>query len=174
MDHLHHHGHNAADAQTPAWTDALPSPTAPGLNSVAFRATLHCLSGCAVGEVLGMVIGTGYGLSNGTTVVLSIALAFVLGYAFTVTPLLRAGFPAVQAGRLALAADTASITLMEIVDNAVMLLVPGAMQAPLTSWLFWASLAFSLVVAGIAAYPLNRWLISRGKGHAVVHYHHHA
>ena len=121
-----------------------------------------------------MVIGTGYGLSNGATVVMSIALAFVFGYAFTVTPLLRAGFPALRATRLALAADTASITLMEIVDNAVMLIVPGAMQAPLTSWLFWVALAFSLVVAGIAAYPLNRWLISRGKGHAVVHQHHHA
>ncbi len=174
MDHSHHRHSEHTDHSRPARGSSAPdSSSQSGLNGVAFRATLHCLSGCAVGEVLGMVIGTGYGLSNGATVVLSIVLAFVFGYAFTVTPLLRAGFPALQAGRLALAADTASITLMEIVDNGVMLLVPGAMQAPLTSWLFWASLAFSLIVAGMAAYPLNRWLISRGKGHAVVHQHHH-
>ena len=173
MDPSHHH-HDAEHAEASGERSAPLSSTAPGLNRVAFRATLHCLSGCAVGEVLGMVIGTGYGLSNGATVVMSIALAFVFGYAFTVTPLLRAGFPALRAARLALAADTASITLMEIVDNAVMLVVPGAMQAPLTSWLFWVALAFSLVVAGIAAYPLNRWLIGRGRGHAVVHQHHHA
>jgi len=173
MDHAHHNENHAGRSEKSAGSGAAASAAQRGLNDIAFRATLHCLSGCAVGEVLGMVVGTGLGLSNAATVMVSIALAFVFGYSFTLTPLLRAGFPAVQAGRLAFAADTASIALMEIVDNAIMLIVPGAMQAPLTSWLFWGSLGLSLLVAGAAAYPLNRWLISRGRGHAVVHQHHH-
>jgi hypothetical protein len=142
------------------------------LNALAARATLHCLSGCAIGEVLGMVIGTALGWSNAATIVLAIALAFAFGYALTMVPLLRSGMPVAKAAGLAFASDTISITIMEIVDNTVMLVIPGAMDAPLTSLLFWGSLAFSLVVAGLAAYPVNRWLIARGRGHACVHAHH--
>jgi hypothetical protein len=142
------------------------------LNRLAFTATLHCLSGCAIGEVLGMVIGTALGLSNLQTIGLAIVLAFLSGYALTMLPLLKAGLGLRRASRLALAADTASIAIMEIVDNAVMLLIPGAMDAGLSSPLFWGSLAFALVIAGVAAYPVNRWLIARGAGHAVVHAHH--
>jgi hypothetical protein len=144
----------------------------PSLNVTAFWATLHCLSGCAVGEVLGMVIGTALGLSNGATIALAVALAFVFGYAFTTVPLLRARMPWRVALRLALAADTASIAIMELVDNAVMLAIPGAMDAPLSSPVFWGALAIALLVAGVAAYPVNRALIRRGAGHAVVHAHH--
>src|SRR4051812_2646521 len=139
------------------------------LTNVAVSATLHCLTGCAIGEVAGMVIGTAAGLSNGATVVLSIALAFFFGYALTMRGVLRAGLPFWQAVRVALAADTVSIVVMEIVDNAVVLLVPGAMDAGLTSVLFWASLAGSLVVAFVVTVPVNRALMNRGKGHAVVH-----
>jgi hypothetical protein len=142
------------------------------LNALAARATLHCLTGCAIGEVLGMVIGTALGWSNAATIVLAIALAFTFGYALTMGPLLRGGIPLGKALPLAFASDTLSITIMEIVDNAVMLVIPGAMNAPLNSLLFWASLAFSLVVAGLAAYPVNRWMIARGKGHACLHGHH--
>ena len=145
----------------------------PSLNATAFWATLHCLSGCAVGEVLGMVIGTALGLSNGATIGLAVVLAFLFGYAFTMAPLLRTGMGGRQAAKLALAADTASIAIMEVVDNLVMLAVPGAMDAPLSSPLFWGALAFALLVAGVVAYPVNRWLIGRGLGHAVVHAHHH-
>jgi hypothetical protein len=158
MNHTAHHAHRHA--------------TEPDLNRTAFWATLHCLSGCAVGEVAGMVLGTALGLSNGTTIALAVALAFAFGYAFTITPLLRSGLAVRQASRVAFAADTASIALMELVDNLVMLAVPGAMDASLSSVLFWSALAFSLVVAGMAAFPLNRWLIAKGRGHAVVHEHH--
>lgn len=142
---------------------------APGLTRLAFFATLHCLSGCAVGEVLGLVIGTALGWGNGATIALAVALAFVFGYLFTVVPLVRHGMGWRAAARLALAADTASIVVMETVDNAVMALVPGAMDAPLSSPLFWGALAFSLAVALLAAWPLNRWLLARGQGHALVH-----
>jgi hypothetical protein len=142
--------------------------------SAAAAATLHCLTGCAIGEVLGMVIGTAAGLHNAATVVLSIALAFVFGYGLTMRGVLRAGVGLRQALSIALAADTVSITIMEILDNAVVLAVPGAMDAGPTSLLFWGSLAYSLVVAFVLTTPVNRWMISRGKGHAVVHaYHHH-
>jgi hypothetical protein len=144
----------------------------PSLNRLAFTATLHCLSGCAIGEVLGMVIGTALGLSNLQTIGLAIVLAFISGYALTMLPLLKAGMGLAGASRLALAADTASIAIMEVVDNAVMLLIPGAMDAGLSSPLFWGSLAVALVIAGVAAYPVNRWLIARGAGHAKVHVHH--
>ena len=163
MDHAHHHDHHAQDHQHPA-----PAAGAQ-LNATAFRATLHCLSGCAVGEVLGMILGTAWGLSNGATVALSIVLAFAFGYTFTFFPLLRSGMPLRSALAIAFAADTASITLMEIVDNAIMLLIPGAMDAGLDQALFWGSLALSLVLAGAAAFPLNRYLIGRGKGHALAH-----
>lgn len=144
----------------------------PSLNAVAWSATLHCLTGCAIGEVLGMVIGTALGWDNFETIALAVALAFLFGYALTMRPLLVSGLPLRQAAKLALAADTASITIMEIVDNAIMLAIPGAMDAPLDSLHFWASLAFALAVAAVAAFPVNRWLIARGKGHAAVHAHH--
>lgn len=143
------------------------------LNRLAFTATLHCLSGCAVGEVLGMVIGTALGWSALSTIGLAVGLAFLFGYAFTMIPLLRAGLAFGAVLKLALAADTVSIAIMEIVDNLIMLLIPGAMHAGLGSLLFWGSLAGALVIAGAAAFPVNRWLISRGRGHAVIHDHHH-
>ncbi len=144
------------------------------LNRLAFSATLHCLTGCAIGEVLGMVIGTALGWSNVATIVLSVLLAFLFGYALTMIPLLRSGLALGAAMGLAFASDTISITIMEIVDNAIMLVIPGAMEAGLDSLLFWGSLAVALVIAGMAAFPVNRWLIARGRGHAVVHgYHHH-
>jgi hypothetical protein len=144
-----------------------------GLNRVALSATIHCLTGCAIGEVLGMVIGTWLGWGPGATIGLAVALAFAFGYAFTILPLLRSGMKARGALRVALAADTASIAIMEIVDNSLMLAIPGAMSAGLASPLFWGSLAVSLLVAGIAAYPVNRWLIARGRGHALAHAHAH-
>ena len=139
------------------------------LTRVAVSATLHCLTGCAIGEILGMIIGTALGLGNWPTVVLSIALAFAFGYGLTSLPLLRAGLAFSAVVPIALASDTLSITTMEIIDNAIMLLVPGAMDAGLGSLLFWGSLAFALAVAGLLTVPVNRWLIARGKGHAVVH-----
>ena len=139
--------------------------------STAAQATAHCLTGCAIGEVLGMVIGTALGLHNAATVVLAVALAFVFGYALTMRGVLRAGVGFRQALRVALAADTVSIIVMEIVDNAVILAVPGAMDAGLGDLLFWGSLAFSLAVAFVFAFPLNRYLIARGRGHALVHSH---
>ena len=142
------------------------------LNRVAFSATVHCLTGCAIGEVLGMIIGTALGFSDSATIVLAIALAFFFGYAFTSVPLLRSGMALGAVIPLALASDTISITIMEIVDNTIMVAIPGAMEAGLTDIGFWAALAASLLIAGAAAYPVNRWLISRGKGHAVVHQHH--
>jgi hypothetical protein len=139
------------------------------LTRLAVAATLHCLTGCAIGEVLGMVIGTALGLHNLQTVLLAVVLAFGFGYGLTMRPILRSGLSLRAAVPVALAADTLSILTMEVVDNAVILAVPGAMDAGLTSLLFWASLAGSLVVAFVLTVPVNRWLISRGKGHAVVH-----
>jgi hypothetical protein len=155
-NHAHHEHHAAAS-----------------LNRTAWSATLHCLTGCAIGEVLGMVIGTALGWGDGATIALAVVLAFFFGYALTLRPLLASGMAFASAARLALAADTASITVMEIVDNLIMVAIPGAMSAGLGSILFWASLAFSLAVAAVAAFPVNRWLIARGRGHAVVHAHHH-
>jgi hypothetical protein len=143
------------------------------LTRQAISATLHCLTGCAIGEVLGMVIGTALGWGNLATVVLSVVLAFVFGYSLTIRPVLRSGLAFKAALGVALAADTVSIAVMEIVDNAVMVLVPGAMNAGLANWVFWAALVFSLAVAFVVTVPVNRWMISRGKGHAVVHQHHH-
>jgi hypothetical protein len=145
---LSHHHHHAAAGQS--------------LNSVAFSATVHCLTGCAIGEVLGMVLGTAFAWTNLVTIIVSVLLAFLFGYGLTMMPLLRGGMAFKAAAGAALATDTASIATMEIVDNAFMLAVPGAMAATLASPLFWASLAVSLVLAGIAAFPVNRWLIARG------------
>ncbi len=144
------------------------------LNRTAFSATLHCLTGCAIGEVLGMVIGTALGWSNVATIALAVVLAFFFGYLLTMIPLLRSGLALATTLPLAFAADTLSITVMEIVDNAVMLVVPGAMEAGVVSFLFWGSLAFALAVAFVVAYPVNRYLIARGRGHAVVHEYHHS
>jgi hypothetical protein len=149
-----------------------PHDSNPTLNRLAFTATVHCLTGCAIGEVLGMVIGTALRWSNSATVVLSVVLAFFFGYALTMRPLLASGLATGAVLRLAFASDTASITIMELVDNALMLVIPGAMDAGLNTGLFWGSLVLSLVVAGAAAFPVNRWLISRGRGHAVVHQRH--
>lgn len=139
----------------------------------AITATLHCLTGCAIGEILGLALATGWGWSNGPSVALAVGLAFVFGYSFTLVPVLRTGVGVRRAVAIALAADTVSIVTMEVVDNAVVLAVPGAMDAALTDVLFWGSLAFSLVVAFVVTVPVNRWLIRRGKGHAVVHDLHH-
>ncbi len=142
------------------------------LNRLALSATLHCLTGCSIGEVLGMVIGTAFGLANSITIVLSVVLAFFFGYMLTMIPLLRADVALRSALKLAFASDTASIVIMEIVDNAIMLVIPGAMGAGLFELRFWSSLVLALVIAGIAAYPVVRWLIARGRGHAVVHSYH--
>lgn len=148
---------------------AAERPAGTALTHLAITATLHCLTGCAIGEVLGMVIGTALGWSDVSTIALSVGLAFVFGYAFTVGPVIRSGLSLRAAIPIALAADTVSITTMEIIDNAGMILIPGAMDAGLDSVLFWASLATSLAIAFVVTVPVNRWLIDRGKGHAVVH-----
>jgi hypothetical protein len=146
--------------------------TGSSLNRTAFSATVHCLTGCAIGEVLGMVIGTALGWGDFATIALAVVLAFFFGYLLTMVPLLRSGLALASALPLAFASDTLSIAIMEIVDNLIMLVIPGAMEAGLGSLLFWASLAFALAVAFVAAFPVNRYLISRGRGHAVVHEYH--
>src|SRR3712207_4622239 len=156
-DHEGHHGHHE-----------LPT-SGRALDAVALSATLHCLTGCAIGEVTGMVIGTALGFSEWGTVGLAVALAFLFGYSLTSLPLLRAGLALSAVVPIALATDTFSIAVMEIVDNAIMLLVPGAMESGVGDVLFWGALSFALVVAGVVAFPLNRWLITRGRGHAVLH-----
>jgi hypothetical protein len=144
----------------------------PSLNRLAASATTHCLTGCAIGEVLGLVIGTALGWGTVETIALAIALAFFFGYLLTSVPLLRSGLGLREIVPIALAADTVSIAIMETVDNAVILVIPGAMEAGLDSALFWGSLAFALAVAWVFAYPVNRYMIARGRGHAVVHEHH--
>jgi hypothetical protein len=145
---------------------------ATSLNRLAASATTHCLTGCAIGEVLGFIIGTALGWGDLETIVLAIALAFFFGYLLTSLPLLRSGLSLREVVPIALTADTVSIAIMEIVDNAVLLAYPGAMDAGLGDLLFWWSLALALAVAWVAAFPVNRWLIARGRGHAVVHGHH--
>ena len=142
------------------------------LNRTAFNATLHCLTGCAIGEVLGVVIGSALGWGTVATIALAIVLAFFFGYGLTMLPLLRSGMALGAVLPLAFASDTLSITVMEIVDNLIIVVIPGAMDAGLASPLFWGSLAFALAVAFVVAFPVNRYLISRGKGHAVIHGHH--
>src|SRR3954454_4021833 len=153
--HEHHHG---------------PMPSSGrALDAVALSATLHCLTGCAIGEVVGMVIGTALAFSQWGTVALSVVLAFVFGYSLTSLPLLRAGLALAAVVPIALASDTLSIATMEVVDNVIMVVIPGAIDAGAGDLLFWGSLAFSLAVAGVVAFPVNRWLVARGKGHAAVH-----
>jgi hypothetical protein len=139
------------------------------LNRVAFSATAHCLTGCAIGEVLGVVIGTALGWSDLATILLAIGLAFVFGYSLTIWPLVASGLALRVAMRTALVADTISIATMELVDNAILLVIPGAMAASIATPLFWASLALALAIAWVVTFPVNRWLIARGRGHAVVH-----
>jgi hypothetical protein len=139
------------------------------MTRLAIRATLHCLTGCAIGEILGMVVATALGLSSAASIALAIALAFLFGYALTLRPVLAAGIGGRRALRLAFASDTISIATMEIVDNAFILLVPGALAAGLADGLFWWSLLVSLAIAFVATVPVNRWLIGRGRGHAVMH-----
>ena len=142
------------------------------LNRLAFAATVHCLTGCAIGEVLGMVLGTALGWGDWQTVGVAVVLAFVFGYSLTMLPLLRGGLSLREAIPVAFASDTISIGIMEVVDNAIIVLIPGALAAGLGDGLFWGSLAASLVLAGAAAYPANRYLIGRGRGHAIAHAHH--
>ncbi|MEV4201457.1 DUF4396 domain-containing protein [Micromonospora globbae] len=174
-DHTAHHTEGRAEHQGHGRHDVDPgSPQGRGeLNRLAVSATTHCLTGCAAGEILGLVIGTALGWSNLPTIVIAIALAFVFGYSLTIIPVLRSGLAIGAAVGIALAADTVSIAVMEIVDNLIVLVIPGAMDAGLTSWLFWVSLAVALAVAFVVAVPVNRAMIRRGKGHAVAHRHHH-
>jgi hypothetical protein len=155
--HDHHHEHHEMPTSGRA------------LDVVALSATLHCLTGCAIGEILGMVIGTALGFSDWGTIALAVALAFLFGYSLTSLPLLRAGLALGAVVPIAFASDTLSIAVMEVVDNAIMLAVPGAMEAGLDNTLFWGSLSVALAIAGAVAFPVNRWLIARGKGHAAVH-----
>jgi hypothetical protein len=150
----------------------MSTATAPGLTRTAVSATLHCLTGCAIGEVLGMVLATWWGLSTVPSIVLAIVLAFLFGYSLTMLPVLRSGVPLRRAIAVALAADTVSIATMELMDNAFILAVPRAIDAGLGDALFWWSLTVSLVVAFVVTVPVNRVLIARGKGHAVVHQYH--
>ncbi|GAA2839395.1 DUF4396 domain-containing protein [Kitasatospora sp. CM 4170] len=166
--HAGHHGHSRAGHAGHG--------AAHGVGGASWRtaaqATLHCLTGCAIGEVLGMVLGTAFGLHNGATVVLSVLLAFVFGYALTMRGVQKAGLDVGAAVKVALAADTVSILVMELIDNSVMMTVPGAMDAGLGDLLFWFALAGSLVLAFALTVPVNKWMIGRGRGHAVVHAHH--
>lgn len=161
--HEHHAAHPAGNGEK-----GTGSPS-----RLALVATLHCLTGCSLGEILGMVVATHLGLGNAPSVAVATGLAFLFGYAFTLVPLVRSGMSWRRAILLALASDTASIAVMEVADNATMLLIPGAMDATLRDGLFWVAMSASLVVAGVAAFPVNRWLIERGRGHAVVHGAHH-
>ncbi len=152
---------------------ATARPEGAALTRLAMSATLHCLTGCAIGEVLGLVLATWWGWADAPSILLAVALAFLFGYALTIMPVLRSGLPLRTAVGVALAADTVSILTMEVVDNAIMLAVPGAMEAGLLDPLFWGALAVALAVAFVVTVPVNRALIGRGKGHAVVHQYHH-
>lgn len=165
-----HRGHGAHRNHVHQDTHGAHGTTS--LNRTALMATVHCLTGCTIGEILGMVLGTMLGWGNWPTVALAVALAFLFGYAMTLWPLRKAGMAWGTALGLAFASDTLSMTIMEIVDNAIMVLIPGAMDAGPGTGFFWGSLIASLIVAGIAAFPVNRWLIAKGKGHALVHAHH--
>ncbi|HEY0165910.1 MAG TPA: DUF4396 domain-containing protein [Jatrophihabitans sp.] len=174
IDNTEHGHHQRAVSVTPPEPGQHTAPASAGqLTRVAISATLHCLTGCAIGEVLGMALATWWGWGDGSSIALAVVLAFAFGYGLTISALLRAGLSPRQAVGVAFAADTLSILTMEVIDNAVMLTVPGAMEAGLASLLFWGSLAASLAVAFVVTVPVNRALIARGKGHAVVHALHH-
>ncbi|MGW7028647.1 DUF4396 domain-containing protein [Streptomyces xanthophaeus] len=173
MDHAHeHHEHHAPHGHHDGDGSGSGSGSGKVSWATAARATLHCLTGCAIGEVLGMVIGTALGWGNVPTMVLAIALAFFFGYAFTLRGILKAGVDLPTAVRVALAADTLSIAVMELIDNGVIALWPGAMDAHLTAPLFWIVLAIALAAAFVITVPVNKWMIGRGMGHAVVHRYH--
>jgi Domain of unknown function (DUF4396) len=157
MEHAQEHHHEAHGHDNTSLTRS------------AVQATLHCLTGCAIGEILGMVLATAFGWGDVTSIAVAVALAFFFGYGLTVRPVLRAGLSIRRAAKVALASDTVSITTMEIVDNAFIVVVPGALAAGLADGLFWWSLLLSLVIAFVLTVPVNRWLIARGKGHAVMH-----
>lgn len=172
--HATHHEHEAHAHHEHHEHEAHAHHHAPAATwSVAARATLHCLTGCAIGEVLGMVVGTAFGWGNLPTMLLAIVLAFFFGYSLTLRGVLRAGVDFRTALRVALAADTLSIAVMELIDNGVILVWPSAMDATLGDALFWVSLVISLAIAFVVTTPVNKWTIGRGKGHAVVHQYHH-
>ncbi|MER5732804.1 DUF4396 domain-containing protein [Streptomyces sp. NPDC002138] len=173
MDHAHEHEHAQAHGHEHGHEhEHAHHHPAPAGWATAARATLHCLTGCAIGEVLGMIVGTALGWGNVATMILAIVLAFVFGYALTLRGILAAGVDARTAIRIALAADTLSIAVMELIDNGVIALWPGAMDAQLSQALFWIALAVSLALAFVVTTPVNKWLIGHGKGHAVVHQYH--
>jgi len=163
----HHH-----EAHGHAGHDAHAHHDMGSVNKMAVSATLHCLTGCAIGEIAGLLIGTAAGLSNGATIAISIALAFLFGYGLSTLPLLKSGLPLGTALKVVLAADTVSIATMEVTDNLVMALIPGAMNAGLVNVVFWVGMMISLSVAFVAAWPVNRYLLQRGKGHALTHEYH--
>ncbi|WP_422745166.1 DUF4396 domain-containing protein [Mycobacterium sp. WMMD1722] len=165
-----HHGHAGHDQ---AGHEHAAHDMGGGLNAMAASATLHCLTGCAIGEIVGLMVGTALGLSSIATIALAVALAFVFGYSLSTLPLLRAGLALGTALSVVLAADTLSILTMEIVDNIVMALIPGAMNAGLVNVVFWVGMSIALATAFVAAYPVNRYLLQRGKGHALTHEYHH-
>ena len=184
-EHIHHddqpapapqaaHSHGSQEGDANHTAHAGHAAHGGNLNSMAASATLHCLTGCAIGEVLGLLIGTAAGLSNGATIALSTGLAFLFGYTLSTLPLIKTGMPVLAAIKLVFAADTLSIATMELVDNAVMALIPGAMDAGLVNPIFWIGMPISLAVAFLAAYPVNRYLLQRGKGHALTHEQHNA
>lgn len=166
-----HETYRPADGEVATMSGHDPAHS-PGRWTTAARATLHCLTGCALGEIVGMAVGTALAWHNAPTMALAIALAFVFGYSLTMSAVVRAGLDLRSAFKVALAADTVSILVMELVDNGVVLLVPGALDATLSQWLFWGSLALSFVIAFLITTPVNHWLIGRGKGHAVAHRYH--
>ncbi len=177
-DHDHHGSYSESGYGSQAGDDAHADHDAPtghdmgGLNSMALSATLHCLTGCAIGEIAGLMTGTAIGLSAGWTIVLAVSLAFLFGYALSTFPLVKAGLSVGAALSVVFAADTLSIATMEVVDNAVMAIIPGAMEAGLVNWVFWVSMMIALSAAFAAAYPVNRYLLARGKGHALTHDYH--
>jgi hypothetical protein len=171
MSHAHHSEHHDHDSHDGHGTTH-DRHTTGGLNAMALSATLHCLTGCAIGEIAGLMLGTAFGLSNDWTIVLAVGLAFLFGYTLSTFPLVRAGLSVGAALAVVLAADTLSIATMEVVDNAVMAAIPGAMGAGLVNWVFWVSMMIALTVAFLAAYPVNRYLLARGRGHALTHAYH--
>lgn len=174
FDHHMHHRHFLPKAEMAVYDPSAEHRGAAktSLNRLAFQATLHCMTGCAIGEIAGMVIGTALGWGMWETVGLAVTLAFITGFALTMIPLMRSGMPLKQALGIAVAADFISVSVMEIVDNAVMMAIPGAMAAGPLDWFFWASMAVALAIAFAVALPVNTWLIKRGRGHAVAHAHH--
>lgn len=171
MDHHHTHemGHDVSHDMS---HDAHAGHDMGGLNNMALSATLHCLTGCAIGEIAGLMIGTAIGLGSGWTIALAVGLAFLFGYTLSTFPLVKAGLGVGAALAVVFAADTLSIATMELVDNAVMAVIPGAMEAGLVNWVFWVSMMIALTAAFLAAYPVNRYLLARGKGHALTHGYH--